>query len=270
MLVKYQVSDDHLRGLIPDALIDKYSFWRTGPHTIYGYPDPDTDDNSVIVVSMQRTERGAGWCGVVRRLEACYEVATGTEASAANEHVSAARQPMTLLNLMEARRPSLHQNIGAVELLRHLSQLWAKIDELSHVLVWSASLGEVRTQQAVLGRALMAVPGVDSVCVNVGATRSMRRNSGRAAARQLKFRGQERPRRKNSDVQLRLQWFIRIKQPEQPPLCWTAIRAGARRRTRSIISRGTVLRSCATTNSHLSFVDGTRPEPSRRWLGRRG
>lgn len=167
------MSDDHLRGLIPDALVDKYSFWRTGPHTIYGYPDPGSDDNSVIVVSMRRAERGADWCGVVRRLEARYEVAVGTEASAANEHMSAARQPMTLLNLMEARCPFPHERIGAIGLLRRLSQLWAKIDELNNILVWSASLGEVRNRQNVMGGALMTELCSDDACVPVGAGRSM-------------------------------------------------------------------------------------------------
>ena len=135
-----QVSANHLRGLMPDALLDKYSFWRTGPHTLYGYPDPATDDSSVIVVSMRQAENGTDWQAVVRRLEARYAARADSDA---NEHVSAANQPMTLLNLMEAPRPAPHERNGDVRLLRRLAQLWTALDDLSHVLVWSASFGEV-------------------------------------------------------------------------------------------------------------------------------
>ena len=138
-----QVSSNHLRGLIPDVLVKNYSFWRTGPHTLYGYPRVD-DNSSVIVVSMQQAENGTDWQAVIRRLEARYEAAdTG------GEHVSTARRPMTLLNLLEAHRPSAHQRTGDVGLLRRLSQLWATLDDLGHVLVWSASLGQVRNRQTV-------------------------------------------------------------------------------------------------------------------------
>ena len=135
-----QVSAQHLRGLLPDALLEKHSFWRTGPHTLYGYPDPATDDNSVIVVSMHRAKNGTDWQAVVRRLEARYAVRADADG---NEHVSAANQPMTLLNLMEALRPASHECNGDVRLLRRLAQLWSALDDLSHVLVWSASFGEV-------------------------------------------------------------------------------------------------------------------------------
>ena len=120
--MRMQVCPDHIRGLIPDALVDKYSFWRTHDSKLYGYPRADGD--SVIVVSMQHV--CDDFQGAVYRLNKLTP-----------------SRPMTLLNLL-LDRPETCQHGRDRRLLRHLTRLWVSLDNLSHVLIWSSSFAKVR------------------------------------------------------------------------------------------------------------------------------
>ena len=137
-----QVSTRSLRGLVPDALLDKFEFWRTGPHTIYGYPVHESDENTVIALSMSKANSSDGWCAIVRRMEAMYSV---TEAD--DERSCAASSPMTLLNLLEAPRIARGDENRGGRLLRLLATTFSRLDDLSHVLVWSSSLGEKKNDE---------------------------------------------------------------------------------------------------------------------------
>ena len=123
-----QVSSYHIRGLIPDTLVDTHCFWRTAGGTLYGYPH--AGGNSIIVVSMLPVPGEAK--GIVHRLKARKDE---------NSLKPIPCRPMTLLNLLEAPSP---KPCGELELLRRLSRLFISLDNPSHILIWSSTLPEVR------------------------------------------------------------------------------------------------------------------------------
>eukprot|EP00939_MAST-03C_sp_MAST-3C-sp1_P001539 g1539.t1 len=143
-----------LSGVIPEVLTEQYTFWRTGKLTLCGYSTCKDSEHTTLRVKMSRV--GTRWVAIVRRFdERSYEDAAtriqivssgrgeneGAGSKMSDEEVDPIKlvegvrtmPSMLLMNLAEAR--------GGV--LGRLGTLLTRLDNLSHVLVWSDSRGDV-------------------------------------------------------------------------------------------------------------------------------
>lgn len=143
-----------LRGVIPTVLLEAYEFWRSSANRLRGYPlDPEVD--TYIDVRIQSPDGPPGSPRKSKATEAKYprlssgalitkralaklrqpnRPATETEPASGDFDTSG---DMRLLNIANARRNSF---------LGRLARWVARLDNLSHVLVWSTSRGEVEDE----------------------------------------------------------------------------------------------------------------------------
>lgn len=103
-----------LQGIMPDALVELYHFWQDQDDNLRGYPiDPKAPDQSVVYVTLKRKTSVEGYglpgvCGEVRRT------------------VGGQHQYLTAL-----------QNAAPHTPLANIVTILTRIENLSHVLVWS-------------------------------------------------------------------------------------------------------------------------------------
>jgi hypothetical protein len=162
-----------LAGLIPSALVDKYAFWQGENDDIIGYEktwkegeeeDDDDDDDEpdkpkVEVVDAPLTRlkitfaKGSdfdksGFCNSTAEAKIQRVPVLGTDQE--TERIDPNRKTMTLLNILCAPPSSLLKRIG---------MLLARLDNLSHVLVWST--GTVQTAHSPASIDLIELPRVN-------------------------------------------------------------------------------------------------------------
>ena len=147
------VSRDRLHGRLPDALLDTYQFWQASPTLIRGYPrkgdagaaagDTWIDirlvplDPAAVAAASTRGSDGAGhggvaageWGAVVWRRAASLRA----KIAAHGGRVPLCAGDQLLLNLVPAQPNTM---------LWRLRRWAGRLDNLSHVLVWSNSRGK--------------------------------------------------------------------------------------------------------------------------------
>ena len=121
-----------LRGLLPDALLQAYEIWQSSKDgTLFGYErSPDADAPTLLQVKLQKIggDDRAGFCtsaasAVIRRIPVIP-----TSGPPCMADYQASRPTHTLLNLQRA---------GLVADLAGVRQLFNRLENLSHILVWS-------------------------------------------------------------------------------------------------------------------------------------
>ena len=139
-----------LSGLLPDALIDDYTFWHNEDDTLVGYHKPEIAQRMqtayvVRIALVRRATRAAAAAAAaaqVVRVPLKHAARVSEPALVRGEkqwaeeralrETGAAGQAMTLLNLLYAPAGSM---------LHAVARLLCKLDSLSHCLVWTK--GEV-------------------------------------------------------------------------------------------------------------------------------
>ena len=140
-----------LEGLLPDALLESYRFWKTGPRMLRGYPRPGAADLESSIRAVLVDDKGAAASGAMALVykdfcPATYEpppnedrgqdgrgdgVAAVTSANHQEDvddfDYDDADRSLLLLNPMRAAPGSDLATIAAV---------FARVESLSHVLVW--------------------------------------------------------------------------------------------------------------------------------------
>ena len=122
-----------LSGLVPDALLEEYQFWKTGPLTLRGYPKDEENEHSITVRLCTGTGKGVNsYTAVIRRTKK-----GSTKTVKAKKGAKGTEGKSTiLLNLLRAEPGTPLHSIAAT---------MSRLDNLSHVLAWSNSdayLGE--------------------------------------------------------------------------------------------------------------------------------
>jgi hypothetical protein len=119
-----------LAGLLPDALLETYQFWKTGPLTLRGYAREPEHEHTLLVRLTTGAGQGVNSFGaLVRR---CKKTHKG-QGSGGGDDGSAG---MLLLNLLRTTPGTP---------LHCIADTLSRLDNLSHVLAWSSSdarLGE--------------------------------------------------------------------------------------------------------------------------------
>jgi hypothetical protein len=130
--IEIMVAVDQLEGLLPDAILEGYRFFKTGDCMLRGYPRDGTDPEKSLRVKLAKN----GASALVYRdfcPQQLGEEPESVEALLDDEAV----QGMVLLNPLTAAPESDLARIAA---------LFARVENLSHVLCWSrsahADLGE--------------------------------------------------------------------------------------------------------------------------------
>lgn len=134
-----------LAGLLPSSIIDKYVFWQSDDDSIVGYEKPATDDEDVDPAEKQDPKdipstrlkialtKGSdfdksGFCN--SDAEALVQRIPVLGIAHESERVDKNRAVHTLLNVLSAPPSSLLKRVG---------MLLSRLDNLSHVLVWSTA-----------------------------------------------------------------------------------------------------------------------------------
>lgn len=136
-----------LAGLVPSALVDKYVFWQSEDDNIIGYEkikrasDDDDDDEEEkldpedmpltrlkIILSKGSDYDKSGFCNSTA--EAMIQRIPVLGADEEVERIDPNRKSYTLLNVLSAPPSSLLKRVG---------MLLSRLDNLSHVLIWSTA-----------------------------------------------------------------------------------------------------------------------------------
>ena len=132
-----------LAGILPTALVDTYTFWQTEDDNIIGFEDVDIekneDDNDIVVENgaISRLKitllKGSdvdksGFCN--SPADALVQLIPTLNSDPEKEELDPNRPVMTLLNIITAPPSSLLKRVG---------MLLSRLDNLSHILVWSTS-----------------------------------------------------------------------------------------------------------------------------------
>jgi hypothetical protein len=134
-----------LAGLLPSALIDNFIFWQNDNDDIIGYENTktlDDDEDEIeeddggkkpstrlnIILSKSPGLDTTGFCNT--SAEAIIQRVPVLSSDPSSEERDNNRRVMTLLNVMSAPPSSLLKRVG---------MLLSKLDNLAHVLVWTAS-----------------------------------------------------------------------------------------------------------------------------------
>ena len=112
------VPREFLTGLLPDALLERYVFWKSGPLMMRGYASQADDDTSILVYL--RRQHGA------QVLDSCQAEVC---------RISERGERMMLLNILQAREGSS---------LAKLGRTLVRLDGYSHMLVWTTSIASAR------------------------------------------------------------------------------------------------------------------------------
>lgn len=157
------IPERFLAGLLPTALIEKYTFWQSEDDNIIGYEKPaekgedeEEEDDDQDVASSQlhiKLAKGSdfdksGFCN--SSAEALVRRIPVKSASHESCDVDKNRSPMTLLNVLSAPPSSL---------LKRLAMLLSRLDNLAHVLVWSTS--DTRSAHAPSSIDIIELPRVN-------------------------------------------------------------------------------------------------------------
>jgi len=129
-----------LAGILPTALVDKYSFWQSENDDMIGYEDFDSaDDDEDELTNEKRSctrlkisllkdsvKDDTGFCN--SGAQALIQRVAYLDSDSATENKNQNIPTMTLLNVSSAPPSSLLKRIG---------MLLSRLDNLAHVLVWS-------------------------------------------------------------------------------------------------------------------------------------
>ena len=141
------IPDRFLGGILPTALVEKYDFWQSDDDCLYGYEVSDDDAMSTgpptqLKVTLTKTSADdkSGFCNsdanaIIQRIPV-----VDLDPSSKLDHN---RQVFTLLNIMCAPPHSLLKKIG---------MLLSRLDNLSHVLVWSKSDVKSPNESCIIDR----------------------------------------------------------------------------------------------------------------------
>lgn len=145
------ISSRALSGVLPQALLERYRFWRTGPRTIRGYritKDGEGYFHHPSLLIMLQTGQDGGEEGKV-------EESGGPTVALVTRLKRGGRRDVTLMNVdhtavvlsgkeSSLRVPSTLSDFRkGIECLSRLSSLFSRVDNLSHVLLWTKSDGAV-------------------------------------------------------------------------------------------------------------------------------
>ena len=139
-----------LHGLLPDSLLEAYQFWQGSSTELTGYPITRGEATYIQVTltlhggSEVSASGGAGdtgsaapsWHALVRRLPLSHLQGSSRRSSPAAEpgSVTMEGEELLLLNVVNASRSSVLRRLGD----------WAmRLDNASHILVWSRSRGQI-------------------------------------------------------------------------------------------------------------------------------
>jgi hypothetical protein len=153
-----------LAGLIPTALVEKYTFWQSENDDIIGYElgkvrseedDEEIDDDAElpssrlkITLSKDPDLDNTGFCNSgAEALVQCIPVLNSDQETEARD---ANRPFLTLLNVMSAPPSSLLKRVG---------MLLSKLDNLAHVLIWST--GKVQSAHSPASIDFIELPRVN-------------------------------------------------------------------------------------------------------------
>ena len=131
-----------LAGILPSALVEKFSFWQSENDDIIGYEeldllDEDDDDNAgkdekrsctrlIISLLKEQDKDDSGFCN--SGAQALIQRIAYLDADPVVENKNPNTPTMTLLNITSAAPSSLLKRVG---------MLLSRLDNLAHVLVWS-------------------------------------------------------------------------------------------------------------------------------------
>jgi hypothetical protein len=139
------IQNRYLAGLLPTALVDKYTFWQSEDDNIMGYEtkqvQADADLETVggenekkpstrLRITLAKSEGfdKSGFCNSTA--EALVQRIPVTSSRQEALEIDTNRPVMTLLNVLSAPPSSLLKRIG---------MLLSRLDNLAHVLVWSTT-----------------------------------------------------------------------------------------------------------------------------------
>jgi hypothetical protein len=136
------VPDRFLAGLLPTALVEKYTFWQSEDDNVIGYEeaqlklDEDTEDATTekpstrLKITLAKAEEldKSGFCN--SQAEALVQRIPCLNATQESDNTDYNRPVLTLLNVLSAPPSSLLKRIGT---------LLSRLDNLSHVLLWSSA-----------------------------------------------------------------------------------------------------------------------------------
>lgn len=156
-----------LAGLVPSALVDKYVYWQSENDDIIGYekmPTRDEDDeedetkvddqdapSTRLKITLSKSQSDfdkSGFCN--SNAEALIQRLPVLGNDEEVERIDTNRPILTLLNVLTAPPSSLLKRVG---------MLLARLDNLSHVLVWSKS--DVKTVHSHATIDLIELPRVN-------------------------------------------------------------------------------------------------------------
>ena len=133
-----------MAGILPSALVEKYSFWQSESDDIVGYEEStpaDEDDMETnlnhsstrleITLLKEKEQDTSGFCN--SKAQALVKRISYLDADPVNENRNPNSSVLTLLNVNSAPPSSLLKRVG---------MLLSRLDNLAHVLVWSSD--EVR------------------------------------------------------------------------------------------------------------------------------
>jgi hypothetical protein len=140
------IPDRFLAGLLPTTLIEKYTFWQSENDNIIGYEEvplpPVTDVEDVapvksdlpstrLMITLSKADDfdQTGFCN--SSAEAMVHRIPVLSSNPEVEERDPNRPVLTLLNILSAPPSSLLKRVG---------MMLSRLDNLSHVLVWSASV----------------------------------------------------------------------------------------------------------------------------------
>jgi hypothetical protein len=137
------ISPSSLTGIIPGALLDQYKFWRTGERTIRGYPRDGSGVKGTSLYIVMTTHPACGDQLSAKSTSAVVKNQLRAKSTCAvvKRHQQAADGAgagiwHTLLNL---QRQKQKQGNSRRDILKQISNVLCRLDNLSHILVWSHS-----------------------------------------------------------------------------------------------------------------------------------
>ena len=155
------IPERFLAGLLPTALIEKYTFWQSENDDIIGYEKVETTDDDdeeqdenkpstqlKITLAKGSEVDNTGFCN--SEAEAMVQRIPTLNSSHETCDLDKNREVMTLLNVLSAPPSSLLKRVG---------MMLSRLDNLSNVLVWSTS--RVNTPHSAASIDIVELPRVN-------------------------------------------------------------------------------------------------------------
>jgi hypothetical protein len=156
-VVEVYISPDCLAGLLPEALLDAFKFWRISENRICGYPRPASEvatfkedykekedkkkeqrknqfwGGSMIRVDLVQSKNGLG--AVIYRLPqpASIDDSLGPQDTSERDRLEMRSKAVTPQVLLDACHAAEDSSLGV------LAKIFMRLDSLSHILFWSSS-----------------------------------------------------------------------------------------------------------------------------------